>query len=150
MGIIALGVMLGLVFAVKKSKKKMGVRADKFVWAVRLAKTRTDAADALKGGRILLNGIDCKPSREIKVGDTISVKRMPALFSFKVKELLERRVGAKLVADYLEDITPDSELEKLEMARYASSGVRDRGTGRPTKRDRREIENFFAENDDDM
>lgn len=123
----------------------MGVRADKFIWAVRLAKTRSDASDALKGGRILINGMDAKPSKELKIGDVIGVKRMPAIFSFKIKDLLERRVGAKLVGDYLIDITPDEELTKLEMARYAAMGERDRGTGRPTKRDRRDIESFVAQ-----
>lgn len=127
----------------------MGVRADKFIWAVRLAKTRSTASEALKGGKILVNGTDAKPSKELKVGDVIGVKRMPAIFSFKIKELLERRVGAKLVGDYLIDITPEEEHVKLEMARYAAIGERDRGTGRPTKRDRRDIESFVAQFEED-
>ncbi len=121
----------------------MGVRADKFIWAVRLAKTRADASDALKGGRIVVNGVNAKPSRDIVKGDTIGVKRMPAIFSYRVVELTERRVGAKLVSDFLLDVTPQSELDKLEMAKFAAAGQRDRGAGRPTKRERREIEEFF-------
>lgn len=121
----------------------MSARADKFVWAVRLAKTRSDAAEALKGGRILVNGMDAKPSKELKVGDVVGVKRMPAIFSFKILALLEKRVGAKLVEQYLQNITPASEVEKLEIARMASAGQRDRGTGRPTKHDRRAIDDFF-------
>ncbi len=121
----------------------MGVRADKFIWAVRLAKTRSDASEALKGGKILVNGVTVKPSRDIVEGDTIGVKRMPAIFSFRVVGLTERRVGAKLVPDFLMDVTPQSEHDKLEMAKFAASGQRDRGAGRPTKRERREIEEFF-------
>lgn len=126
----------------------MGTRADKFVWAVRLAKTRSDAAEALKGGKIIINGVNAKPSREVSIGDTIGVKRMPAIFSYRVIDLVERRVGAKLVADYIMDVTPQTELDKLEMAKMASMGVRDRGAGRPTKRERREIEDFLAPDED--
>lgn len=121
----------------------MSVRADKFIWAVRLAKTRSDAAEAIKGSKILINGADAKPSKELKVGDVVGVKRMPAIFSFRIIQLLDKRVGAKLVEQYLEDITPDAEIDKLEMARYASTGQRDRGAGRPTKRERRDIEQFL-------
>lgn len=121
----------------------MSARADKFVWAVRLAKTRSDAAEALKGGKILINGADAKPSKELKVGDIVGIKRMPAIFSFRIIQLLEKRVGTKLVEQYLENITPEAEIEKLEMARLASVGQRDRGTGRPTKRERRDIDDFF-------
>ncbi|MFI3288044.1 MAG: S4 domain-containing protein [Rikenellaceae bacterium] len=121
----------------------MGVRADKFVWAVRLAKTRSDAAEALKGGRVLINGVNAKPSRELSIGDVIGVKRMPAIFSYKIIGITERRVGAKLVSDYLLDITSAEEVEKLEMSRLASMGVRERGAGRPTKRERRDIEEFL-------
>lgn len=123
--------------------KDMGVRADKFVWAVRLAKTRSDAAEALKGGRVLINGVNAKPSRELSIGDVIGVKRMPAIFSYKIIGITERRVGAKLVSDYLLDITSAEEVEKLEMSRLASMGVRERGAGRPTKRERRDIEEFL-------
>lgn len=123
----------------------MGVRADKFVWAVRLAKTRSDAADALKGGRVLINGANAKPSKELVEGDVIGVKRLPAIYSYKIIGITERRVGAKLVADFLRDVTPQSEIDKLEMARLSSVGIRDRGAGRPTKRERRDIENFLNE-----
>lgn len=128
----------------------MGVRADKFIWVVRLAKTRSDAADAIKGGRVVVNGTQIKPSRDIEVGDTIGVKRMPAIFSFKVIALADKRVGAKLVPTLLQDTTPESEIAKLELARLSSVGERDRGTGRPTKRDRRELDEFLfgSEGDD--
>ncbi len=123
----------------------MGVRADKYVWVVRLAKTRGDAADALKGGRIIVNGGSVKPSRELNIGDVIGVKHPPALFSYEIIALAERRVGAKLVETLIRDVTPVQEVEKLEMARFAMAGGRDRGAGRPTKRERREIENFFEQ-----
>ncbi len=123
----------------------MGVRADKYVWAVRLAKTRGDAAEALKGGRVIVNGVSVKPSRELNVGDVIGVKRPPALYSYEIEALTERRVGAKLVEGLIRDITPIEEVEKAEMARFAMAGGRDRGAGRPTKRERREIEDFFSE-----
>lgn len=128
----------------------MGVRADKFIWVVRLAKTRSDAADAIKGGRVVVNGTQIKPSRDIEVGDTIGVKRMPAIFSFKVIALADKRVGAKLVPTLLQDTTPESEIAKLELARLSSVGERDRGMGRPTKRDRRELDEFLfgSEGDD--
>lgn len=128
----------------------MGVRADKFVWSVRLAKTRSDAAEALKGGKIIINGVNAKPSKELSIGDVIGVKRMPAIFSYKIIGVTERRVGAKLVAEYLRDVTPAVEVEKLEMARLSSTGVRDRGAGRPTKRERREIEGFLSDDDSDF
>lgn len=121
----------------------MGVRADKFLWAVRLSKTRSDAADALRTGNVHINGHDAKPSREVVVGDTIEVKHMPAIFSYRVIELTDKRVGAKLVEQFLQDITPATEHEKLELARLDTSGRRDRGAGRPTKRERRELEEFL-------
>ncbi|MEG2761293.1 MAG: S4 domain-containing protein, partial [Mucinivorans sp.] len=103
----------------------MSVRADKFVWAVRLAKTRADAADALHGGKILVSGRVAKPSHEVVVGDTIEVKHLPAIFSYRVIALTANRVGAKLVEQFVEDITPAAELEKLELARLDTSGQRD-------------------------
>lgn len=127
----------------------MGVRADKFVWAVRLAKTRSDAADALKGGKVLVNGSQVKASRDIEVGDVLGVKRMPALFSFRVIALTDKRVGAKLVPTLLEDITPTGERDKLELARLSTVGERERGSGRPTKRDRRELEDFLFGSEDE-
>lgn len=123
----------------------MSVRADKFIWAVRLAKTRADAADALRTNKILVNGTDAKPSRDIVVGDVVGVKNMPAIFSYRVIALTDKRVGAKLVADFVTDITPESEREKLELARLDTSGRRDRGAGRPTKRERRELEDFLGD-----
>lgn len=123
----------------------MSVRADKFIWAVRLAKTRSDAAEALRGAKVLVNGQQTKPSREIVVGDVVQVKHMPAIFSYKVVELTDRRVGAKLVEQFVIDTTPDAEREKLELARLDTSGRRDRGAGRPTKRERRELDDFLED-----
>ncbi|MEF9949962.1 MAG: RNA-binding S4 domain-containing protein [Mucinivorans sp.] len=123
----------------------MSCRADKFVWAVRLSATRSDAAEALRSGKILVSDHQAKPSREVVVGETIQVKHLPAVFSYRVIALTDRRVGAKLVGDFIEDITLPIEREKLELARLDTFGRRDRGAGRPTKRDRRELEDFLGE-----
>lgn len=121
-------------------KEETEVRIDKFLWAVRLYKTRSLAANACKSGRVLINDLPVKSSRVINKGDTFMLKKPPVVYIYKVKELLSNRVGAKLVADYLEDLTSEEELQKLEM----NSGVvymkRDRGTGRPTKKERRDID----------
>jgi len=118
------------------------VRIDKYIWAVRLFKTRSIAAEACKKGRVLINGITVKSSRTLKVGAEFSIKQPPIIRSYRVKQTLSKRVGAKLVENYLEEITSADELEKLEIIKIANSGIRDRGTGRPTKRDRRDINDF--------
>jgi len=119
------------------------VRIDKWLWAVRLFKTRSLAADACKKGRIMVNNVPTsKPSKEIKVGDTIQVRKNPITYSFKVLQLSENRMGAKLVPDFMENITPKDQLDIFEINKAAAFGLRDKGTGRPTKRDRRDIENF--------
>lgn len=116
------------------------LRIDKWLWAVRLFKTRSDAADACRNNRVLVNGAFTKPSREIKPGDTVSVRRLPVTFTFKVLGLVSSRVGAKLVPEYLENVTPQEELDKLDVPRDMVFMQRDRGAGRPTKRERRDIE----------
>lgn len=121
----------------------MSCRVDKFVWFVRLAKTRSKATDAIAKGRIKLNGENVKPSKEIKVGDVISVVRHTSVFSFKALNLLDRRVGAKLVKDYLIDITPEEEIEKLKMYQAAQGNYRDYGTGKPSRKDRQSLEDFL-------
>ena len=121
------------------------VRVDKFLWAMRIYKTRSIAADACKNGRITINGVQLKPSRTFKIGDTFNVRKGPITYTYKVLQLTENRLGAKLVPDYIQDCTSPAQLEILELARLAGNGGRDRGTGRPTKKDRRDIEVFFDE-----
>ncbi len=121
----------------------MSCRLDKFVWSVRLAKTRTQAADAISKNKVKLNGEGIKPSKEVKLGDEIQVIRHTAVFSFKVIQLLQKRVGAKLVADYIIDITDPLEVEKLKTYQLSQSIYRDNGTGKPTKKDRRNLDDFL-------
>jgi ribosome-associated heat shock protein Hsp15 len=118
------------------------VRIDKFIWAVRLFKTRSISAKAVKSDQVLLNEEKIKPAQTLKVGDVIKIKRLPIWRSYKVKELLERRVGAKLVDQYIDDVTPDEELEKLEMMKLMPGYDRERGKGRPTKKERRNLDDF--------
>ncbi len=117
-----------------------GVRIDKWLWCVRLFKTRTLSAEACNGGKVTIDNVNVKPSRTVKVGDIINVHQPPIMKTVKVVELLENRVGAKLVPQYMEDLTPKEEYEKAEFARLMNMERRDRGTGRPTKKDRREID----------
>ena len=119
------------------------VRIDKYLWAIRVFKTRTDATDACKGGKVRLNGADVKPSKALRIGDTITVRKGAVLFTFKVLAFLDKRVGAKLVPDYAQDLTPQSELDKLKAPVETFFLKRDRGSGRPTKKDRREMENLW-------
>jgi len=120
------------------------LRIDKYLWAVRLFKTRSQAAEACKKGRVLINGIPVKPSREINVDDVFEIRRSPVMYKYRVKELLSNRVGAKLVANYLENITPEEELFKLEIERNMPYFKRDKGSGRPTKKDRRDIDRLTS------
>lgn len=113
---------------------------------MRIYKTRSIAADACKNGRITMNGVQLKPSRTFKIGDTFSVRKGPVAFTYRILALTENRLGAKLVPEYLQDITTPDQLELLELARMASQSGRDRGTGRPTKKDRRDIESFMSDN----
>ena len=122
------------------------VRVDKYLWAMRIYKTRSIAADACKNGRISMNGVQLKPSRTFKVGDVFNVRKGPITYTYRVLQLTENRLGAKLVPEYMRDETSPQQLEILELARMASNGGRDRGTGRPTKKDRREIEVFMSDN----
>lgn len=122
------------------------VRVDKFLWAMRIYKTRSIAADACKNGRISLNGVQLKPSRTFRIGDTFNVRKGPVTYTYKILQLTENRLGAKLVPEYIQDCTSSAQLEILELARLAGNGGRDRGTGRPTKKDRRDIEVFMSDN----
>ena len=121
----------------------MEVRLDKWLWAVRVFKTRSDAADAIRSNRVLVNDAYAKPSREVKVGDVISVKKMPVVYQYRVVELVSSRQPAKNVPLYAADITPQSELDKLNVPRETIFIVRDRGTGRPTKKERRELDSLM-------
>ena len=116
------------------------IRIDKYLWAVRLFKTRSQAADACKSGKILINGFPVKSSRLLVVNDVFTLKRNPATYTYKVKEILMNRVGPKLVENYLEDLTPPEELLKLETDFQMPFIKRPRGSGRPTKKERREID----------
>jgi ribosome-associated heat shock protein Hsp15 len=121
----------------------MSLRLDKYVWFVRLAKTRTLSTELIQKGRIKLNNASVKPSKEVKMGDTISIIKNNATFSYKVKDLLDRRVGAKLVSDYLLDITDPLELEKFKTYQLAQNVYREYGTGRPSRKDRDDLDSFF-------
>ena len=120
------------------------VRIDKWMWATRIFKTRTIAAEACKKGRVMINGVTIKPSRMIKVGEIIQVRKPPITFSFKVLALSERRMGAKLVPEYLENVTTPDQYEILEMNRISGFVDRARGLGRPTKKDRRQMEDLWS------
>lgn len=117
-------------------------RIDKWLWAARIYKTRTLAADACKNGRITINGAQTKPSRTVKAGDQVGVKKSPITYTFLVKQPIEKRVGAKLLPDILENVTTPEQYELLEMSRISGFVDRARGTGRPTKKDRRAIDDF--------
>ncbi|MCC8144117.1 MAG: RNA-binding S4 domain-containing protein [Tannerellaceae bacterium] len=118
------------------------VRIDKWMWATRIFKTRTIAAEACKKGRITIGGITVKPSRTIKVGDVIDVRKLPVTYSFKVLALTEKRMGAKLVPGYLENVTTPDQYEILELNKISGFVNRSKGMGRPTKKGRRELEQF--------
>lgn len=116
------------------------VRIDKWLWAVRLFKSRSLATEECKKGHISIDGISVKPSRIPKVGDVIQVRKNPVTFSYKVIGVLGKRVGAQLVSEYMEDVTPPEVLKALEIRKQMSNFDRDRGAGRPTKKDRRDID----------
>ncbi|EXG77883.1 ribosome-associated heat shock protein implicated in recycling of 50S subunit [Xylanibacter oryzae DSM 17970] len=117
-------------------------RIDKWLWASRIFKTRSIAADACKNGRVTIAGVNVKPSRNIKVGETISVKRSPITYSFRVLQCIEQRVGAKLVPQVYDNVTDQKQYELLEMSRISGFVDRARGTGRPTKKERRSLDSF--------
>jgi len=116
------------------------VRIDKWLWAVRLFKTRSQATDACRGGKVKMDGHNVKPSREVNVGDVIEVQLGAIKKKVKVLQAVKNRVAAKLVSDLSEDLTPPEELEKLEMLHQLNYERREHGVGRPTKKDRREID----------
>ena len=120
------------------------VRIDKYLWSIRVYKTRSEATDACKGGKIRLNGLDIKPSRTVKCGDVIVARKGAVTYTYKVLQLIDKRQGAKLVPNYAENLTPPEELAKLRAPVETFFLKRDRGAGRPTKKDRREMELLWS------
>ena len=122
-------------------------RIDKWLWASRIFKTRSIAADACKNGRVMVNDVLVKPSRTVKVGDRVSVRKPPVTYSYKILKPIEQRVGAKLIPEVYENVTTPDQYELLEMNRISGFVNRARGTGRPTKKERRALDEFiqFAE-----
>ncbi len=118
-------------------------RVDKFLWSVRIYKTRTDATEACRSGRIKVNGLDAKPSREVKPGDILNIRKGSIHFQYKVIADVERRQPARMVEEYILNITPKEELEKLNMPRETFFLARYRGTGRPTKKERRDMDDLL-------
>ena len=131
-------------------------RIDKWLWTARNYKTRSIAVDAIKNGRVTMGGVNVKPARMVKAGDVVSVRKPPITYSFKILQPIEQRVGAKLIPEVYENVTDPKQYELLEMSRISGFVDRARGTGRPTKKDRRAMDAFvdpalfgFDEGDDD-
>ena len=118
-------------------------RVDKWLWAARVFKTRSIAADACKNSRVTVNGANVKPSHMVKVGETVNVKKPPVVYSFKILKCIEQRVGAKFIPEIYENVTDPKQYEILEMSRISGFVDRARGTGRPTKKDRRSLDAFI-------
>lgn len=116
------------------------IRIDKWLWSVRIFKTRSIAIEACKKGRVKVGNIEAKPSKEIKIGDSVTVRKPPINFTFRVIGIPKSRISAKLVAEFMENCTPPEELQKMEMKIFAFQGYRDQGAGRPTKKERRTLD----------
>mgnify|MGYP003495135585 FL=1 len=119
-------------------------RIDKWLWAARIFKTRSIAADACKNGRVTISGTNVKPSHMVKVGETVCVRKPPVTYSYKILKTLEQRVGAKLIPEVYENVTTADQYELLEMNRISGFVDRARGTGRPTKKERRSLDAFIG------
>ena len=119
------------------------MRIDKYVWCVRLSKTRSLATKLVAGNKVKLNGLECKPAKEVAVGDIISIQKNNATFSFRIKALTEKRLGAKLIGDYIVDETPTEEVEKYKTYQAAQRNYRGKAHGKPSKKDRRELDDFL-------
>ena len=117
-------------------------RIDKWLWAARIFKTRSIASDACKNGRVTIGEMNVKPSRPVKVGEVVDVKKPPVTYSFRVLKCIEQRVGAKLIPEIYENVTDPRQYEILEMSRISGFVDRARGTGRPTKKERRQMDAF--------
>jgi len=118
------------------------VRIDKFLWSVRIFKTRSIASEACKKGRIIINNVQVKPSRFISKDELIIVRKPPVTYTYRVIEPIENRVSAKLLTNYIEDLTPDEEKARLDVRLTGFTGNREKGSGRPTKKERRNLERF--------
>ncbi len=118
-------------------------RIDKWLWAARIFKTRSIAADACKNKRVSVDGVFVKPSHMVKVGNVVSVKKSPITYSFKIIDCIEQRVGAKMLPGIYENVTDAKQYELLEMSRISGFVDRARGTGRPTKKERRMLDDFI-------
>ncbi len=130
------------------------IRVDKWLWTMRLFKTRSLAAEACKKGRVFINGVALKPSHLVRVGDVIQVKRPPVIFSYKIIDITNNRVGPKLVENFMTQVTSRDQLELLEMLKLDKANARAKGLGRPTKKERRSLDEFiddtpFFVDDDD-
>ena len=119
------------------------VRVDKWLWAIRIFKTRSLATEACRKGHVSIGDSTLKSSKMVQVGEIIKVRKVPITISLKILALAEKRMSAKLISDFVEDVTPAEEMELLEMQKNMRWKARDRGTGRPTKKDRRELDDFF-------
>ena len=119
-------------------------RIDKWLWAARIFKTRSIAADACKNGRVTISGTNVKPSHMVKVGETVCVRKPPVTYSYKILKTIEQRVGAKLIPEVYENVTTADQYELLEMNRISGFVDRARGTGRPTKKERRSLDAFIG------
>lgn len=126
------------------------VRIDKYLWSIRVYKTRSEAADACKGGKIRLNGNDVKPARTVRPGDVVTARKGAVTYTYKVLELIDKRQGAALVPRYAENLTPEEEIAKLRAPVETFFLKRGRGAGRPTKKDRRQMEALWGGMDFDV
>lgn len=124
------------------------VRIDKFLWSVRIFKTRSIASEECRKGRVIINDVQVKPSRLVSKDEIITVKKLPVVYTYRVIEPIESRVGAKLVQSYIEDLTPEEEKMKLEISHASRNGFRLKGTGRPTKKERRNLDRLINDFND--
>ena len=119
------------------------MRIDKYLWCIRLFKTRTMASDACKKGHVKIEDTNCKPSKEVFGNELILVRKNQINYKMKVLDIPDNRVGAKLVDLYRKDLTPKEEFEKTELLKYSKDYYRKKGAGRPTKKDRRDIDGYY-------
>ena len=127
----------------------MELRLDKYLWCIRVFKTRSEATDACKGNKVQVNGVPAKPSKEVKPGDMLVIRKGPVELTYRVKAALHARVGAALVPEYAENLTPEAELDKLHAPKEVFFVKRDKGTGRPTKKDRRTLDALWDAMDEE-
>lgn len=124
------------------------IRIDKFLWSVRIYKTRSIASEACRKGRIIINNIQVKPSRSVFKDEIITVKKLPVIYTYRIMEPVENRVSAKLASNFIEDLTSEEEKKKLDLRHTGFVGYREKGTGRPTKKERRNLDRFIDDFDD--